>query len=104
MPVVPIRCKIFKGGTCEWHGLILGGRTLDVQSRGGLGLRTTDDAYVLEAHGVVLPRLEDGEERPDRAYGLWGPAAHLVGSGGAFDSGSDGETESQPRALGRRTS
>jgi len=98
MPVVPVRCKIFKGGACEWHGLILGGRTLDAQSRGGLGLRITEDAYVLEAHGVVLPRLEDGEERPDRAYGLWGcmvAAACLAGSGSAFDSDSDGEKGSQ---------
>ena len=38
---VPVRCKIFAAGSCDWHGLILGGRTLDLVSRGGLGLRAT---------------------------------------------------------------
>ena len=96
MPFVPIRCKIFAAGLCDWHGLILGGRTLDVVSRGGLGLRATEDAYVLESHGVVLPRLEEGEHRPDKAYGLWpvmGVAAALSMVGGVFDSDSDGDRE-----------
>ncbi len=55
-PEVSIRFKIFGTGTCDWHGFILGGRTLDSTTRGGLGLRVTPDAYVLEGPGVILPR------------------------------------------------
>jgi hypothetical protein len=102
IPFVPVRCKIFAAGSCDWHGLILGGRTLDLVSRGGLGLRATEDAYVLESHGVVLPRLEEGEHRPDKAYGLWpvmGVAALLSTFGGVFDSDSDGDRE-EPTSVG----
>jgi hypothetical protein len=33
------------------------------------------DAYVFEACGVASPRLEEGESRPDKAYGLWKPVS-----------------------------
>ena len=34
---VLMRFKIFSMGSCDWHGFILSGRTLDVQENGGLG-------------------------------------------------------------------
>ena len=43
-PQVLLRFKIFSKGACDWHGLIIGGRALDVPERGGLGLRVTQDA------------------------------------------------------------
>jgi hypothetical protein len=96
VPEVPIRFKIFGAGTCDWHGLILGGRTLDTTTKGGLGLRVTPDAYVLEGPGVILPRDEEGGyDRPDAAYGMRpssvasvAPCMHLRS---VFDSDSDEE-------------
>ncbi len=55
-PEVPIRVKIFGAMTCDWHGFIFGGRTLDWTKRGGLGLRVTSDAHVVEGPGAILPR------------------------------------------------
>ena len=70
-PQVLLRFKIFSKGSCDWHGLILGGRALDVQENGGLGLRVTRDKYVLEGPGAVLPRVEeDVAPRYDSAYGF----------------------------------
>jgi ribosomal protein L40E len=93
---VPIRFKIFGAGTCDWHGFILGGRTLDAAAKGGLGLRVTPDAYVLEGPGVVLSRCEEGGyERPDEAYGiqLWRLAS--VASSLKLRSVFDSDTESE---------
>ena len=38
-PEIFIRCNIAAKGTLDWHGLILGGRALDCESRHGLGFR-----------------------------------------------------------------
>ena len=97
-PEVPIRFKIFGAGTCDWHGLILGGRTLDTTAKGGLGLRVTPDAYVLDGPGVILPRDEEGGyDRPDAAYGMQRPfvasVAPCMHLRSVFDSDSDGEEE-----------
>ena len=40
-----IRCKIFAAGTASFMGIILGGRTLDAVSQGGMGLQVRDQAY-----------------------------------------------------------
>ena len=51
---------------------------------------------------MVLPRLEEGAHRPDKAYGLWpvmGVAALLSRFGGVFDSDSDGDRE-EPTSVG----
>ena len=97
-PEVPIRFKIFSAGTCDWHGFILGGRTLDATGRGGLGLRVTPDAYVLDGPGVILSREEEGGyERPDEAYGMRlhqaASVAHSMVLRSVFDSDSDSEEE-----------
>ena len=55
---VLMRFKIFEKRSSDWHGFIFGARALDTPARGGLGLRVTDTAFVLEKFGVVLPRLE----------------------------------------------
>ena len=55
---VLMRFKIFEKGPRGWGGFIFGARALDTPARGGLGLRVTDTAFVLEKFGVVLPRLE----------------------------------------------
>ena len=52
-----MRLKIFEKGSSDWRGFIFGARALDTPARGGLGLRVTDAAFVLEKFGVVLPRL-----------------------------------------------
>ena len=40
-----IRCKIFEAGTASFMGIILGGRTLDAVSQGGMGLQVRDKSY-----------------------------------------------------------
>eukprot|EP00969_Alexandrium_andersonii_P336880 14890332-Alexandrium_andersonii.AAC.1 len=57
--VVLIRFKVLAAGSSDWHGFILGARTLDTAGRGGLGLKATDQVYHLEAVGVGLPRMEE---------------------------------------------
>eukprot|EP00969_Alexandrium_andersonii_P334966 14803618-Alexandrium_andersonii.AAC.1 len=59
-PVVAlISFKVFAAGSSDWHGFILGAKTLDTVGRGGLGLTVTDQVYRLEAVGVDLPRMEE---------------------------------------------
>ena len=66
---VPVRFKVFGAGQSDWKGLILGARALDTKARGGLGFRVTDEHYVLESEGVVLPRLEEDKmPRQDEVY------------------------------------
>ena len=48
-----VRAKISAKGRSDWHGLILGGRSLDCQSRGGLGFRPGPTAL-----GIGMPRVE----------------------------------------------
>eukprot|EP00969_Alexandrium_andersonii_P342627 15145029-Alexandrium_andersonii.AAC.1 len=40
--VVLVRFKAFAAGSSDWHGFILGARTLDTLGRGGFGLKATD--------------------------------------------------------------
>merc|ERR1712053_16712 len=42
-----IRCKVFAKGTASFNGIILGGRTLDAVSQGGMGLQIRDKSYYL---------------------------------------------------------
>ena len=49
---VLVRCKIFPKGSTDWHGLIIGAEALDCTERGGLGLRVTERAHVLDGIGV----------------------------------------------------
>ena len=63
-----VRAKISAKGRSDWHGLILGGRSLDCQSRGGLGFRPGPTAHMLDTLGIGLPRLEHIVPRTDRAY------------------------------------
>ena len=53
-----IRCKIFAAGTASFMGIILGGRTLDAVSQGGMGLQVRDQAYYLALYDIELPRKE----------------------------------------------
>ena len=103
-PEVPIRFKIVGAGTCDWHGFILGGRTLDTTTKGGLGLRATPDAHVLEGPGVVLPRCEEGGyERPDEAYGMRllrvTSAAPSLTLRSVFDSESDTDSDVKEKSA-----
>ena len=43
-PEVLYRCKIFKAGTSDWMGNIIGARALDCPERGGLGFYPTAGA------------------------------------------------------------
>ena len=63
-----VRAKIIGKGLSTWHGLILGGRALDAVERGGLGFRPAASCHVFDALGVKLPRKEEMEPFPDRAY------------------------------------
>ena len=63
-----VRAKISAKGRSDWHGLILGGRSLDCQSRGGLGFRPGPTAHMLDTLGIGMPRVEHMVQRPDRAY------------------------------------
>ena len=63
-----VRAKISAKGRSDWHGLILGGRSLDCQSRGGLGFRPGPSAHMLDTLGIGMPRVEHIVQRPDRAY------------------------------------
>ena len=62
-----VRAKISAKGRSDWHGLILGGRSLDCQSRGGLGFRPGPTAHMLDTLGIGMPRVEHMVQRPDRA-------------------------------------
>ena len=53
-----IRCKIFARGAASFNGLILGGRTLDAVSQGGMGLQIRDKNYYLALYDIELPRKE----------------------------------------------
>ena len=66
-PEIFIRCKIAAKGTSDWHGLILGGRALDCESRHGLGFRPALDYHMLDTLGVKLP-APHSRTRKDRAY------------------------------------
>ena len=63
-----VRAKISAKGRSDWHGLILGGRSLDCQSRGGLGFRPGPTTHMLDTLGIGMPRVEHIVQRPDRAY------------------------------------
>ena len=66
---IEVRCKITSLGTSDFHGLILGGRALDCEAKGGLGFRPEAHGHVLSALGIVMPRTEDSSNaRRDRAY------------------------------------
>ena len=68
-PELFIRCKIAAKGCSDWHGIILGGRALDCEARGGLGFRPGPGFHFLDTVGVKMPRCEDHSEgRHDRAY------------------------------------
>lgn len=54
------RFKVFRFGTCGWKGLIVGGPALE-QAPVGLGFRPSLAGHVLDALGVVLPRVEEPE-------------------------------------------
>ena len=58
-PIIWVRCKIFKAGQSDWHGLILGGRALDSPMAGGLGHRPTPKGHAFEALGILMSREED---------------------------------------------
>ena len=58
-PIIWVRCKIFKAGQSDWHGLILGGRALDSPMTGGLGHRPTPKGHAFEALGIIMERGED---------------------------------------------
>ena len=53
-----IRCKIFPAGMASFMGIILGGRTLDAVSQGGMGLQVRDKSYYLALYDIELPRKE----------------------------------------------
>ena len=63
-----VRAKISAKGRSDWHGLILGGRSLDCQSRGGVGFRPGPTTHMLDTLGIGMPRVEHIVQRPDRAY------------------------------------
>ena len=66
-PEIFIR-KIAAKGTSDWHGLILGERALDCESRHGVGFCPALDYHMLDTLGVRLPRCEDHScTRKDRA-------------------------------------
>ena len=89
-PQVLLRFKIFSKGACDWHGLIIGGRALDVPERGGLGLRVTQDAYAFDGPGALLPRLEeDLAPRNDNVYGY----RMLMLRASVFDSDAEEDDE-----------
>ncbi|CAJ1448996.1 unnamed protein product, partial [Effrenium voratum] len=68
-PELFIRCKIAAKGCSDWHGIILGGRALDCEARGGLGFRPGPGFHFLDTVGVKMPRCEDHSKgRHDRAY------------------------------------
>ena len=56
-----IRFKIMESNSSSWHGLIIGGRALDCEARGGLGFRPERDHHWLDSLRVRLPRLEDSD-------------------------------------------
>ena len=64
-----IRCKIFARGTASFNGIILGGRTLDAVSQGGMGLQIRDKSYYLALYDIFLPRLE-GPKRKRRGEAM----------------------------------
>ncbi|CAK8990984.1 unnamed protein product, partial [Durusdinium trenchii] len=63
-----VRAKVIGKGLSTWQGLILGGRALDAVERGGLGFRPAASCHVFDGLGVKLPRKEEMEPFPDRAY------------------------------------
>ena len=67
-PQILVRAKIFEAGASEFPGLILGGRALDCVENSGLGFRPLKRAHVFEALGVLMPKLEDVEGRPDKEF------------------------------------
>ena len=56
-----VRAKISAKGRSDWHGLILGGRSLDCR----LGFRP-GTAHMLDTLGIGMPRVEHIVQRPDR--------------------------------------
>ena len=64
-----IRCKIFARGSASFNGIILGGRTLDAVSQGGMGLQIRDKSYYLALYDMFLPRLE-GPKRKRRGEAM----------------------------------
>ena len=64
-----IRCKICAKGSATFNGIILGGRTLDAVSQGGMGLQIRDKSYYLALYDIELPRLE-GPKRKRRGEAM----------------------------------
>ena len=64
-----IRCKMFAKGSATFNGIILGGRTLDAVSQGGMGLQIRDKSYYLALYDIELPRLE-GPKRKRRGEAM----------------------------------
>ena len=84
------RCKIAAKGTSDWHDLILGGRTLDCESRHGLAFRPALDYHCLDTLGVKLPRCEDhSRTRKGRAYAFSSSLSPVEGSD-CFEPGAKG--------------
>ena len=57
-PELLVRAKIFKHGTSDWTGIILGARALDCMARGGLGFRPTAGCHYFERLGIGVARAE----------------------------------------------
>ena len=77
-PEILVRGKIFKKGTSDWLGCILGARALDCVERGGLGFRPTAGAHHFERLGIAMGRSEAigfGDQYRDIAYRMdvWCP-------------------------------
>lgn len=57
-PEVLLRCKVFKAGVSDWHGIIMGAAALDCTEQGGLGHRVTSGAHVFEGLGIRMARVD----------------------------------------------
>ena len=89
-PSILVRAKVFEKGASEFQGLILGGRALDCEANGGLGFRPVAHGHVLETLGIVMPRVEQVDPRPDKAY------AFQLTTVSAFDSDEEQTMEAEP--------
>ena len=79
-------------GSSDWHGLILGGRTLDCASRMGLGFRPGPEHHILDTLSIRIPRCEDYTRvRKDRAYAFEARLSSLDGAGCSEPGGTDRE-------------
>ena len=70
-PEIYLRCKIFKKGTSDWIGIIIGARALDCEERGGLGFRPGAASHIFEKLNIQMPRMEsllNADYARDEAY------------------------------------